>query len=101
MWRSKAYAYELKAAALGAGILLATPYIYLYDMVTMTIPFAFLLGIGLSRGFLRYELAGSVAIMALIALFPFVKLPVGFAASVLLAALIVRRAVVLQGRAAQ
>jgi hypothetical protein len=61
-------------------------------MVTMTIPLAILLGIGLSRGFLRYELVGIAAIMALIAVFPFVKLPVGFIASVLLAALIARRA---------
>jgi hypothetical protein len=100
MWRSKDYAFELKAAALGAGILLATPYIYLYDMVTMTIPLAFLLGIGLTRGFLRYEIWGFAAIMALIAVFPFVKFPVGFAASVLLAVLIVRRAVQTRGRAA-
>jgi arabinofuranan 3-O-arabinosyltransferase len=100
MWRSKDYAFELKAAALGAGILLATPYIYLYDMVTMTIPLGFLFALGLSRGFLRYELWGFTAIMALIAIFPFVKFPVGFAASVLLAALIVRRAVHTRGRAA-
>jgi hypothetical protein len=101
MWRSKDYVYELKAAALGAGILLATPYIYLYDMVTLTIPLALMLGIGFSRGFLRYELAGFAAIMALIAVFPFVKLPVGFAASVLLAAIIVRRALLVRSRAAQ
>jgi arabinofuranan 3-O-arabinosyltransferase len=101
IWRAKNYAFELKAAALGAGVLLATPYIYLYDMVTMTIPLAFLLGIGLSRGFLRYEWAGIAGIMALIAIFPFVKLPVGFAASLLLAALILRRLFSEHGRAAQ
>jgi arabinofuranan 3-O-arabinosyltransferase len=100
MWRSKNYTYELKAAALGAGVLLATPYIYLYDMVTMTIPLAFLLGIGLSRGFLRYELAGLAGIMALIAIFPFVKLPVGFAASVFLGGVVIRRALAERGRAA-
>lgn len=91
VWRSREYAYELKAAALGAGILLATPYIYLYDMVTITIPIAFLIALGMSRGFLRYEIAGIAAVMLLVAIFPFVKLPVGLAASLLLAALVLRR----------
>lgn len=91
IWRSRNCAYELKAAALGAGILLATPYIYLYDMVTITIPIAFLLLLGMSRGFLRYEIAAIAAVMLLIASFPFVKLPVGLLASLLLAALILRR----------
>ena len=100
IWKSRAHAYELKAAALGAGILLATPYIYLYDMVTITIPIAFLFAIGLTRGFLRYELRAIAVVMLLIAIFPFVKLPVGLAASLILAALILRR-VAVANRAAQ
>jgi arabinofuranan 3-O-arabinosyltransferase len=99
IWRSKQCVYRLKAAALGIGVLLATPYIYLYDMVTITIPMAFLFALGIRSGFHRYELLAFAAIMLLIASFPFVKLPVGFAASLLLAALIVRRA--LAARAAQ
>lgn len=91
VWRNPKHAFALKAAALGAGILLATPYIYLYDMVTITIPVAFLVALGLARGFLRYELAGLAAIMLLIASFPFVKLPVGLLASALLATLVWRR----------
>jgi hypothetical protein len=91
IWSNRAHDPALKAAALGAGALLATPYIYLYDMVTITIPMAFLIGLGMSRGFLRYEIAGFVAIMLLIASFPFLKLPVGFAASAILAALVLRR----------
>jgi arabinofuranan 3-O-arabinosyltransferase len=91
VWSNRAHDPALKAAALGAGALLATPYIYLYDMVTITIPMAFLIGLGMSRGFLRYEIAGFVTIMLLIASFPFLKLPVGLVASAILAALVLRR----------
>lgn len=91
IWRSREHVYELKAAALGIGVLLATPYIYLYDMVTITIPTAFLVALGMSRGFLRHEIPALAAAMLLLASFPFVKLPVGLAASLLLAALVLRR----------
>jgi hypothetical protein len=91
VWHSREYAHELKASALGVGILLATPYIYLYDMVTITIPVAFLIALGISRGFLRYEIAAIAAAMLLVAVFPFVKLPVGLFASLVLAAIVSRR----------
>lgn len=91
VWKRRDLAYEFKAAALGAGVLLATPYIYLYDMVTITIPIAFLIALGRSRGFLRYEIPTIAAAMLLVAIFPFVKLPVGLIASMLLAALVLRR----------
>lgn len=94
IWRSREHAYELKAAALGIGVLLATPYIYLYDLVTITIPIAFLIALGLSRGFLRFELPAIAGAMLLVAIFPFVKLPVGLAALLLLGALVLRRAAV-------
>jgi len=42
LWRSRA-AFELKAAALSCAALLATPYLYIYDLVALTIPVAFLL----------------------------------------------------------
>jgi hypothetical protein len=91
IWSNREHTYEVKAAALGTAVLLATPYIYLYDMVTITIPMAFLFALGLSRGFLRYEAVALAAIMLLIASFPFVKLPTGFLASLILAMLVVRR----------
>ena len=94
IWRSRDHAYELKAAALGIGVLLATPYIYLYDMVTIAIPIALFMALGMSRGFLRYEIPAIAAVMLLIAIFPFVKLPVGLAASLILAALVLRRVAV-------
>jgi len=91
IWRKRELAYEVKAAALGTGVLLATPYIYLYDMVTIAIPIAFLLSLGMSRGFLRHELPMIAAAMLIVAFFPFVKLPVGLAASAILAGLVWRR----------
>ena len=94
IWRSRDHAYELKAAALGIGVLLATPYIYLYDMVTIAIPIALFMALGMSRGFLRYEIPAIAAVMLLIAIFPFVKLPVGLAASLILTALVLRRVAV-------
>ena len=91
LWRSNAE-YELKAAALGCAALLATPYLYLYDLVVLAVPLAFLFRLGRARGFLRYEPAGIGFACLLVLIFPFVKAPVGFAAVLLVAALIVRRA---------
>lgn len=101
VWRSKEVPYQLKAAALGAGIMIATPYIYLYDTVTLAIPVAFLVGLGLAHGFLRHELLALDAAALLIFIFPFVKLPVGFAAAAIVAALIARRIFQVVGRGAQ
>jgi Glycosyltransferase family 87 len=93
LWRSRA-AYELKAAALGAGAMLATPYLYTYDLVVLAVPLAFLFRLGRERGFLAHELAGIGLACLLILIFPFVKAPVGFAAVLVVAALIARRAFV-------
>lgn len=92
LWRSREQPYELKAAALGAGVLLATPYIYLYDIVSIAIPVAFLLGLGLRQGFRPYELPALAFAALLLLSFPFVKLPVGFAAVLIAGLLAARRA---------
>jgi arabinofuranan 3-O-arabinosyltransferase len=55
VWRSKA-AYDLKAAALGVGVLLATPYLYMYDLVVLAVPIAFLLRLANARGYLPKDL---------------------------------------------
>ena len=55
MWRSRV-PYTLKAAALAAGTLLTTPYLFMYDMMVLAIPVAFLVRIGLKTGFRAYEL---------------------------------------------
>jgi arabinofuranan 3-O-arabinosyltransferase len=95
LWRSRA-AYEIKAAALSAGTLLATPHLFAYDLVVLAVPLAFMFQLGCARGFLSYELPGMVLACLLILIFPFVKAPVGFAAILVVAALIIKRALATQ-----
>jgi hypothetical protein len=90
LWRSRA-AYELKAAALSCAALLATPYLYMYDLVALTVPAAFLIRFALQRGFLAGEVAGLSAAVALLLSFPYAKTQVGLAATAIVAALIVQR----------
>ena len=65
IWRSRV-PYTLKAAALAAGTLLTTPYLFMYDMMVLAIPIAFLIRIGLKTGFRAFELAALGAAVALI-----------------------------------
>lgn len=95
LWRSRA-SYELKAAAFGCGVLLATPYLYLYDLVVLAVPLAFLIRLGRARGFRQHEFAGIGLACLLVLIFPFVKAPVGFAAVLVVAALVARRALTAQ-----
>lgn len=92
LWRSRAD-YALKAAALGAGTLLLTPYLFLYDLMVLAIPVGFLLRIGLAGGFRRGELAALGCAMGLLIAFPFFEVPLGLASTLIVAALIVRRIV--------
>jgi hypothetical protein len=91
IWRSRAV-YEVKAAALVTGALLATPYLYTYDLVVLAIPLAYLYRLGRRKTFLPYEIGGMAAACALIASFPFIGAPVGFASVAIVAALVLRRA---------
>jgi len=91
LWRTHV-AYEIKAAALGTGAMLATPYLYTYDLVVLAVPLAFLIRLGRARGFLPHEMAGIGVACLMILIFPFVKAPVGLAAILVVAALISRRA---------
>jgi Glycosyltransferase family 87 len=95
LWRSRATS-AIKAAALGVGTLLATPHLFAYDLVVLAVPLAFMFQLGCARGFLPYELTGMGLACLLILIFPFVKAPVGFAAIFVVAALIIRRALVAQ-----
>jgi len=90
IWRSRA-AFELKAAALSCAALLATPYLYMYDLVALTIPAAFLLRLALVRGFLASEVFGLGAAVVLLMSYPYVTTHVGLAATAIVAALIVQR----------
>lgn len=98
VWRSRA-PYEIKGAALGAAAMLATPYLYLYDLAVLGVPIAFLLRLGRTQGFLPQEIAaiGVACLLILIFILPFVKVPAGFAAVLIVAALIARRALVAPG----
>jgi arabinofuranan 3-O-arabinosyltransferase len=91
MWRSRV-SYPLKAAALAAGTLLTTPYLFMYDMMVLAIPVAFLVRIGLASGFRRHELAGLGFALAMIVSFIFMGEPVGLGATLIVAGLILGRA---------
>jgi arabinofuranan 3-O-arabinosyltransferase len=91
MWRSRV-SHSLKAAALATGTLLTTPYLFLYDMMVLAIPVAFLVRIGLKSGFRSYELPALACALALSLMFTFSGLPVGLGATLIVAALILRRA---------
>lgn len=54
LWRSRA-AFALKAAAVIAGSMLATPYLLDYDLMIAAPAIAFLVAHGLQHGFARYE----------------------------------------------
>jgi len=91
MWRSRV-AYTLKAAALAAGTLLVTPYLFMYDMMVLAIPVAFLVRLGLKSGFRPYELPALGLALALIVSFIFAGFPFGLGATLIVSSLVLRRA---------
>ncbi|WP_028350795.1 glycosyltransferase family 87 protein [Bradyrhizobium murdochi] len=56
LWHSDA-AFELKAAALALGSLLATPYVLDYDLVVLAVAIAFFARHGLNNGFRDFEIS--------------------------------------------
>jgi hypothetical protein len=91
MWRSRV-SYPLKAAALAAGTLLTTPYLFMYDMMVLAVPVAFLVRIGLRTGFRPFELPALGCALALMVSFVFMGEPVGLAATLIVTGLVMRRA---------
>ena len=91
MWRSRRIDYPLKAAALAAGTLLITPYLFLYDVMVLAIPIAFMVRIGLRQGFERYELPALGLAVALLFFYPLIAAPIGFVATLIVCALIAAR----------
>lgn len=83
--------FALQAALLTAGALLATPYVYLYDTVVLAVAVAFLVRVALKTGFLPGESPGLLAAAVLIFAYPFFSLPLGFAAIVIVFAIVLRR----------
>jgi hypothetical protein len=92
IWRSRV-SYSLKAAALATGTLLITPYLFMYDIMVLAIPVAFLVRIGLKRGFHQYELPALGSAAALVIGFIFTGVPGGLGATLIVATLITRRAI--------
>lgn len=91
LWRNRKVQYPLKAAALAAGTLLVTPYLFLYDEMVLAIAVAFFVRVGLDEGFERHELPALVLVAALLIIYPFLGAPTGFAATLVVAALIGHR----------
>jgi hypothetical protein len=91
MWRSPVR-YSLKAAALAVGTLLTTPYLFMYDIMVLAIAVGFLVRIGLKDGFQPYELPALGAALLLPVVFVLFGIPVGLAANLVVATLILRRA---------
>jgi arabinofuranan 3-O-arabinosyltransferase len=90
LWRSRA-AFELKAAALTTGTLIATPYVFIYDLAVLGVAVAFLLRFALQRGLAAYEVAGLTAAGGLILIYPYAKTQVGLAAVLIVLALALHR----------
>jgi arabinofuranan 3-O-arabinosyltransferase len=90
LWRSRV-PFALKAAALACAALIATPYLYIYDLVVLAIPVAYLLRLGVARGITRAEVMGLPVAMALLLSYPYLKTQVGLAAVLIVAALVALR----------
>jgi arabinofuranan 3-O-arabinosyltransferase len=91
IWRSRVR-YSLKAASLAVGALLATPYLFLYDMMVLAIPVGYLLRLGLARGFHACEMPALGLALLLILIFMFTGLPLGLGATLIVGVLVLRRA---------
>lgn len=83
--------FAIKAAVLSVGAVIAAPYVYMYDVMLLAIPVAFLLRDARERGFLPGELLGIGVACLLLGTFPIFKLPVGVGSELIVASLIARR----------
>jgi hypothetical protein len=79
---------DIRMAALALGPLFITPYVYIYDLVLMSLPLALFLRVVLHRGMTRTELLTVVLIVSLLLIFPLVTLPLGLLATLFMAWLI-------------
>jgi hypothetical protein len=90
LWRSRVR-YSLKAAALATGTLLTTPYLFFYDVMVLAVAVAFLVRDGLHRGFGRHDWPLLALIFALLFSYLMVGAPTGFAATLVVVAMIAER----------
>ena len=77
---------------LAAGTLLCSPYVYMYDLAVLAIPVAYLVRAGFDDGFRPHEPHALAFVLALVASYPFLQVPVGLAATLVVAALVLARA---------
>ena len=91
IWRSRVR-YSLKAASLAVCALLATPYLFLYDMMVLAIPIGYLVRLGLAHGFHAFEVPALGLAMLLTLIFLFTGIPLGLGATLIVGALVLRRA---------
>ena len=87
LWKSNAD-YNLKAAGLVGGALLATPYVFAHDLPILAVAFAFLYR---QRAFDGIEYLALGAAMLFFLVFAFLAVPVASFASVVLVMTIARR----------
>lgn len=87
LWKQPV-SFAVKAAAFSTAVLIATPYLYLYDFPMLAVPFAFLYR---DRAFDRVEIAAAIGANLLIMVFIWAALPIGPLLTLAPAALIVRR----------
>ena len=87
LWRS-GKARALKAAGLAVAALLATPYLFVYDLPVLAVAIAFLYR---DRAFDRIEVAVLGLALVCVAAFAFVAVPTGLVAILAVAALVLRR----------
>ncbi len=99
LWRSRAR-YSIKAAALAAGALLATPYLFFYDVMVLAVAIAFLVRDGLRAGFHAYEWPMFALTFGLLFSYLMVGAPTGFAATLVVVAMIAGRCGLFERRAA-
>jgi len=87
LWRSQA-SFALKAAGLCAATLLATPYVFAYDLPLLAVGFAFLFR---ERRFDAFDILGVVAALVFFLAFALFAVPLALFSSVALAVTILRR----------
>ena len=87
LWRGR-IPFALKAAALATGALLATPYLFLYDLVAVAVPMAFLLRTGMATEVATHEWVGLGLASLSILLYPAFEAPVGIPALLIVAGLV-------------
>jgi hypothetical protein len=94
LWRQR-LPYEIKAAALATAAMIVTPYLYLYDLVVLTVPIAFLIRLGLREGFLQLEIGTYLFASALVLIDPLglPRVPTGLLAILAIFFVIWRRAI--------